>query len=95
MDPHAKVGVSADRRKQTVVSVLECDHCGGAAIESVDDLFTDGDGGDCLTCGMPGHVFVEDDEEDATAWWRVSDDENARCREADCDECREGERKPL
>lgn len=70
-------------------SYLECDHCGGAAITSPDDVFTDGDGGACETCGMPGHVFVDDVLDDATAWWRVNyDDENARCREADCEECR-------
>ena len=42
---------------------LECDRCGGVAIEShPDGLFWDGDSDDCLECGHPGGVSVDDGE---------------------------------
>lgn len=79
------------------VTELDCDHCGGVAIESADGLFYDGDGGECISCGFPGMVSVYEDDngrenEDGecyTAVWQESDDETAVCNEPACEECRE------
>jgi len=78
--------------KRDGVHWLECDHCGEAAIESVDGLYTDGDGGTCMTCGFPGQVYV--DEADG-AYWAVHEggETPAVCRRPDCDDCRP-DRKP-
>ncbi len=75
---------------QSTAVTLECPHCGGVAIESPDGMFGDGDGEACMTCGFPGHVSIDDaDEENVTADWSPRDwDENARCTEDDCEECR-------
>lgn len=45
---------------------------------------------DCVSCGFPGSVAVDDagDDEDV-AWWRESDDEAAVCNDAGCDWCAE------
>ena len=76
---------------------LECDHCGGTAIESVDGLFYDGDDGSCDTCGFPGMVSVYEDEngregddgECYTAVWQESDDDAAVCNDPACEECKD------
>jgi hypothetical protein len=65
-------------------NALECSHCGGHAIVSPDGLFADGEGAACITCGFPGHVVCDSE---TPADWRVSDDENARCVDASCQEC--------
>ena len=67
---------------------LTCDHCGDVAIESADGLFRDGDGGPCLSCGMPGQVTVDEYEDPPTAYWTPSEwDESAWCNRADCEDC--------
>lgn len=69
---------------------LECDHCGGPAITSGSGLFGDGDGGKCWTCGFPGWVSIDDQEEsDVCAWWRRSESDDARCNRDDCEDCKE------
>lgn len=72
-------------------STLECDHCGGVAIEAdADDLFTDGMGEECETCGFPGHVSVCGDDEDPgenPVYWKVSEEVDARCADHRCEEC--------
>ena len=71
------------------VPYLDCDHCGGVAIASMSGMFGDGDGGRCLTCGLRGHVSIDDAgcEEDNTAYWVSSDDPNDKCNEKDCVAC--------
>lgn len=68
---------------------LECDHCGGDAIESgPDGLFTDDTGEACDECGFPGCVHIEEDEDgNNVAAWAVSGDDAARCNLAGCAEC--------
>lgn len=70
---------------------LDCAHCGGIAIESPDGLFGDGDGERCMTCGLKGHVSIDDsdpDPDENTAYWSSSDDPNDKCNEEDCEACR-------
>lgn len=70
---------------------LECDHCGGPAIKAdADGLFTDGDGGMCVTCGLPGHVSL--DSETPPYWW-ISDDPLDTCADPECVECEDTRRK--
>ena len=71
----------------TVVTWLDCGHCGGVAIDSTDGLFQEDDGGACISCGLPGCVRVDDDE--THAWWDDSQDPNDKCTQADCVECHE------
>lgn len=69
---------------------LECNHCGGDAIFSEDNLFFDGEGERCAECGFPGQVSIGDngDEESNTADWSINDyDDEAKCNRADCEEC--------
>ncbi len=75
-----------------MITTLECDHCGGVAIESDrNGLFTDGDGERCDTCGHPGHVSVDEayEDEDNTGYasWALSDDAGATCADPVCSEC--------
>ena len=63
---------------------LDCDHCGGPAIESPDGMFRDGDGNACMSCGFPGCVHAD---EEAGVWWGESQELDARCNEPDCEEC--------
>jgi hypothetical protein len=64
---------------------LECNHCGGAAIEADDDgCFTDGTGGECITCGFPGWVHACSE---AHPWWRESDEGYDKCKDVTCEEC--------
>lgn len=72
-----------------LVTTLECHHCGGAAIEAKDGLFTDGDGGSCMSCGMPGHVST--DSESDPYWWD-STDPNDKCADPECVDYAEGNR---
>jgi hypothetical protein len=70
------------------LAYLDCDHCGGVAIESESGLFGDGDGGHCLTCGLRGRVSVDDsDDENVSAYWSSSDDPDDKCNEKDCVGC--------
>lgn len=63
---------------------LECDHCGDVAIYAdADELYWDGDGGRCLTCGFPGHVSADGER----AHWRTSEEPEDRCSVEGCDEC--------
>lgn len=62
---------------------LDCNHCGDVAFETPGGVFVDGDGGTCLSCGMPGHVSC--DAETAPYWLEL----DGVCNRADCDECRE------
>lgn len=66
---------------------LDCDHCGGPAIESDErGYFTDGDGGPCITCGLHGWVTL-DVETDPQ--WNISDDPLDTCQDPGCEECKE------
>ncbi len=58
-------------------TALECGWCGDAAIFADEDgVFDEDDGGECVSCGFPGHVEIEDyDEEEARAYWSYEDDE--------------------
>jgi hypothetical protein len=74
-------------------ATLECDHCGGVAIESSTGLFGEGDSDRCDTCGMPGHVSVdeayEDEDSPGLASWSVRDEDGAVCRDLACEQCAE------
>lgn len=76
-------------------ATLECPHCGDVAIESPDGLFTDGDGGNCISCGYPGHVSVDDAEENARAYWSTRDLPWDICNSLDCIACQKNEEKSL
>ena len=71
---------------------LECEHCGGPAIESEDDEFYQDEGESCITCGFPGCVYLisnDDDDETFTAEWSCSDDPEAACNIDGCEDCYE------
>ena len=52
---------------------LECGWCGDVAFESPDGWFQEDAGEACLSCGMPGHVSLDEDR----AYWTTEDtDEN-------------------
>ena len=65
-------------------SHFECDHCGDVAIESRDGMFTDGDGGECASCGMPGQVSMDAETD---PYWSTSQEEGDRCNRKDCEDC--------
>ena len=49
---------------------LECPLCGGVAFRSDTEYVSEDEGEACLTCGEPGHVMIEDVDEDTThAYW--------------------------
>jgi len=68
---------------------LECNHCGGPAIYAdADKLFYDGDGDVCLTCGWPGHVSCDGDEEEGGGtYWAEDEDYEGKCIGRDCSDC--------
>lgn len=61
---------------------LECNHCGDIAIET--EIFFDGDGGKCISCGFPGWVSCDDETD---PWWNESQSALDRCNRKDCKEC--------
>lgn len=63
---------------------LSCDHCGGPAITSEENIFWEDDGDACESCGFPGHVDVDPTE--GSAWWESSEDETATCNDPECDD---------
>lgn len=65
-------------------SSLECSHCGGPAIVSRTGYFMNGDGSKCMSCGMPGTVFCD---ENAVAEWDSADDPDVTCERKDCEDC--------
>lgn len=67
-----------------IVEYLECDHCGGPAVYADDGLYCEDSGDACITCGMPGHVSVDGDDDDAEAWWSMSD--YGTCMDPGCDD---------
>lgn len=69
------------------LTYLECNHCGGTAIEAdAQGCFTDGDGGKCVTCGFPGCVSCDSESE---PYWSTSDQEPGPvCDDPSCQECR-------
>lgn len=84
------------------MSDLECSHCGGIAFTSskydpagADGqgayLFTDGDGDACASCGFPGSVVVDDQQNDepVDVRWSCSDGNDDTCKDPLCDECEE------
>jgi hypothetical protein len=89
-------------------ATLECSHCGDVAVESETGLFCEGDADRCASCGMPGHITIEEadgcdsdcDEGECTcgiASFCCDDDTGNYCTLADCEECaaeRAEERKP-
>ena len=73
------------------MSDLDCNHCGSIAFTSRvyrDDTywFTDGDGEECASCGMPGHVVVDDD---AAVTWSDVQESGIYCERPDCEDCDE------
>lgn len=90
-------------RTKRVAACLECDHCGAEAVESETGLFYEGDATCCQTCGMPGHITVdegrcsggcsEDDCTCGTASWVCHDDE--QCTRPDCEDCAEHRKEAL
>lgn len=68
---------------------LECNHCGGSALNSPNGIFWDGDGTACAECGFPGTVDADSDGEGGYAVWSESDDDLDTCKRADCEECAE------
>ena len=73
---------------------LECDHCGGTAIEFhpprwAGDFWnlSDGEGGKCGSCGFPGYVTVLDDPDDPLAEWVTNDYDEAVCERDECTDC--------
>lgn len=72
-------------------ATLECDHCGDVAVESdAEGLFCEGDADCCLSCGMPGHVSIDDCLDEPIAYWVVDDlGDEARCNRNDCSDCAE------
>lgn len=74
------------------MSELTCDHCGDVAIAApTTNGFFDGDGERCAACGMPGHVVVEEDEDEA--YWSDDQEAGVYCQREDCDECAERRRE--
>ncbi len=76
---------------RTEVAGLECDHCGGTAVESATGMFCEGDADRCRSCNFPGVVSVDDrgDEDENVAEWKTNDwDEGLKCNSPTCDECR-------
>jgi hypothetical protein len=62
---------------------LHCDQCGGPSHVADDDgLFAPDTMADCITCGMPGMVEIN---ESGNAYWK--DDEDGKCNQANCSEC--------
>lgn len=74
-----------EETKSRVQTWLDCNHCGSVAIESPDGMFTDGDGGACVSCGLPGHVSCCSETE---PHWVMSEDPNIKCTLTDCEECK-------
>lgn len=74
-------------------ATLDCDHCGGVAIESPDGKFGDDEGERCASCGFPGSIVVsgcEDDEgEPEPAYWSTSDKTTDKCTRPGCEDCEE------
>lgn len=71
---------------------LECNHCGGFAIEHADNMYLDGEGTECAACGYPGHVVVDTEpgyDDEATATWYLRDGNDDVCREPGCEDCAE------
>lgn len=81
---------------------LDCDHCGGIAFTSTKYdaaaaegqgayLFTDGDGEACASCGFPGSVVVDDQQngEDVHVTWSCRDGNDDVCKDPLCEECEE------
>jgi hypothetical protein len=69
---------------------LECDHCGDDAIRKPTGVFVDGEGDRCESCGFPGHVSVDgtdDDPDENTPSWKLSEAPDARCTDPECGEC--------
>lgn len=73
-------------------ATLECNHCGDVAVESDEKgLFWEDMADRCVSCGMPGHVSLDDWREyeaPAACSWTVDDDLGV-CTRPDCEECRE------
>jgi hypothetical protein len=69
-------------------SSLVCGHCGGDAITSARGVFHEDDGSECEDCGFPGSISVSDDGADSQAYWSDSEDPEARCNRAFCDDCK-------
>ena len=70
---------------------LECGHCGGVAIESADGLFGEDDADACASCGMPGHVSI--DEDTGASWTHHDEDDDVYCNKTDCWDCDEQRKK--
>lgn len=67
---------------QTWHPSLECGHCGDIAIwADADGCFTDGAGGNCLTCGFPGQVSCC---AETPPHWMLLDEPGAKCMRPDC-----------
>ena len=77
------------------VVTLECDHCGGVAVESKTGLFGEDMASKCMSCGMPGGVSIQesyddaDDADGAEAYWLSSESNEAVCDDPSCGLCKE------
>jgi hypothetical protein len=71
------------------VSTLGCDHCGGDAVTSETDEYSEDMAAKCEECGFPGRVSIDDAGDDAEAYWSCSEADDAVCNDADCEECAE------
>ena len=72
-------------KKRKYVTTLECDHCGDIAIKAdKNGNFTDGAGGKCISCGWPGHVSCDAEED---PWWQDMGEDDTKCDIKDCVQC--------
>ena len=76
------------------MSGLDCDHCCGIAIDSADDRYDESMRGPCASCGYPGRVSVEEDEDGPYATWRISEAPGSVCDVGSCFECTRARTKP-
>jgi len=77
-------------RWDTLVTDLECSHCGYTAIISDSGLFAEDDGERCITCDWPGRVSACDQDDREIVWWCAEDpprDPNQTCSIIDCYSC--------
>lgn len=70
-------------------ATLMCGHCGGDAVYARGDgFFYEGDADRCNECQYPGHISVDDIDDEMRASWLTDDDApGARCDQADCADC--------
>lgn len=78
----AKATIAKDR--EILGNALECNHCGCVAVLSLRNSYTDGDFARCMSCGFPGQIMADED----TCDFRLGEEENDRCEDPKCEECK-------